>query len=89
MTQDKGAREFELLDQREGDIVVIAKKDAVIGGRREEHDFSNLGDSRLRSHGGLSEQDVPLLMSRPIQRSEESQTRQWRNFDMFDLLLNH
>jgi phosphonoacetate hydrolase len=89
MTREEAAKEFELFEEREGDIVVIARKNAVIGSRAEEHDLANLGDHRLRSHGGLSEQGVPLLMSRPIQRSEESLSRHWRNFDMFDLLLNH
>lgn len=83
------AEKLELMAEREGDIVVVAIKNAVIGSRQEEHDLSNLQDHRLRSHGGLSEQDIPLLMSRPAMDIEELRGRQWRNFDIFDLLLNH
>lgn len=83
------AEKLELMAEREGDIVVVAIKNAVIGSRQEEHDLSNLQDHRLRSHGGLSEQDIPLLMSRPATDIEELRGRQWRNFDTFDLLLNH
>lgn len=89
MSSQEAAEKFELRADREGDIVVISKKNAVIGSRKEEHDMSNLTDHRLRSHGGLSEQDIPLLMSRPISEPEKGSSRQWRNFDIFDLLLNH
>jgi len=84
----EAARTFELAVDREGDIVVVAKKDAVIGSRKAEHDLSNLGEHRLRSHGGLSEQNVFLLMSRPAERASADVARIWRNFDAFDLLLN-
>jgi phosphonoacetate hydrolase len=84
----EAAESLELPLDREGDIVVVAVKNAVIGSKKEEHDLSNLGEHRLRSHGGLSEQDVPILMSIPlgIQLPEGKAT--WRNFDIFDLVLN-
>jgi phosphonoacetate hydrolase len=40
----------------------------------------------LRSHGGLSEQKVPLLVNRRL--SKQPEARRWRNFDAFDLGLN-
>jgi len=80
------AANFEMPLDREGDFVVVATANAVIGSRKEEHDLSNLGDHRLRSHGGLSEQAIPLLRSRPVQGAVGD--RQWRNFDIFDLALN-
>lgn len=80
---------LELRPDREGDIVVVSKKNAVIGSRKEEHDLSNLGGHRLRSHGGLSEQRIPLLMSTASEEAANEQTQQWRNFDIFDLLLNY
>ena len=83
------SEQLELHADREGDFVVISKKNAVIGSRKDEHDLSNLGDHRLRSHGGLSEQSVPLLMSRPAEPAQDTLNRSWRNFDIFDLLLNH
>src|SRR6185437_4633682 len=39
----------------------------------------------LRSHGGLSEQKVPLICNRKLAQPVE---RPWRNFDAFDLALN-
>ncbi|KAK3687084.1 hypothetical protein LTR37_019151 [Vermiconidia calcicola] len=89
LTAQEAAAKLELRLDREGDIVVVSKKNAVIGSRKEEHDLSNLTDHRLRSHGGLSEQDVPLLMSRPAKEAGLAASRQWRNFDIFELLLNH
>ncbi len=89
LTAKEAAEKFELMEEREGDIVVIAKKHVVIGAKEEEHDLSSLQDHALRSHGGLSEQDVPLLMSRPARDVSSENGRQWRNFDIFDLLHNH
>jgi phosphonoacetate hydrolase len=57
----------------------------VIGTSRERHDLSGL-EVPLRSHGGLSEQKVPLIMNRKIANPGES--RRWRNFDAFHLGLN-
>ena len=56
-----------------------------IGTNRGRHDLSGL-DAPLRSHGGLSEQQVPLLANRP---AADLPYRRWRNFDAFDLALNH
>jgi len=41
----------------------------------------------LRSHGGISEQRVPLLFNRVLHDVEPG--RRLRNFDVFDLALNH
>lgn len=83
------AREFDQPLDREGDFVVISQKNAVIGSRRDEHDLSTIGDHPLRSHGGLSEQDIPLLLSRPVRESNRARGKtDWRNYDVFDLVLN-
>ena len=88
LPKEIAAKEFELPLDREGHIVVVSRKHAVIGGRKEEHDLSNLGDHRLRSHGGRSEQAVPLIVSVPIEDKVDALSRSWRNFDIFDLVLN-
>ncbi|KAF2151563.1 Phosphonoacetate hydrolase [Myriangium duriaei CBS 260.36] len=85
-TGDEAAANLEMPVDREGDIVVIANKDAVIGARSSEHDMSIFASHPLRSHGGLSEQEIPLLRSQAIANCRD---REWRNFDIFDLLLNH
>ena len=86
LTRADAARRFELPADRIGDLVVIAERAVVIGGAAAKHDLSGL-DAPLRSHGGLSEQQVPLVMNRPIAALDAN--RRWRNFDAFDWVLNH
>ena len=77
---------FELPNDRVGDIVVVSKRDVVLGTRREEHDLSGL-TVPLRSHGGLSEQEVPLIFNRHLEGLVAG--KRLRNFDVFDMALNH
>ena len=82
----EAARRFELPADRIGDIVCICERFTVIGTAAARHDLSGL-DAPLRSHGGLSEQRVPLIVNRKIDGLDPN--RRWRNFDAFDLALNH
>jgi phosphonoacetate hydrolase len=77
---------FELPEDRVGDLVVVAERLTVIGTGRDRHDLSGL-DAPLRSHGGISEQQVPLIANRVAAALPPG--RRWRNFDAFDLALNH
>ncbi|MDH4094162.1 MAG: phosphonoacetate hydrolase [Betaproteobacteria bacterium] len=77
---------FELPPDRLGDIVVVSQKNVVLGTSRARHDLSGL-DAPLRSHGGISEQPVPLLFNRKT-GGIPGKTR-LRNFDAFDVALNH
>ena len=79
------ARRFELPADRIGDLVVVSERSTVIGTSASRHDLSAL-EVPLRSHGGVSEQRVPLIMNRRI--SNPDPARRWRNFDAFDLALN-
>ena len=85
LTRAEGAARFELPADRIGDLVVVSRLNTVIGTGRDRHDLSGL-DVPLRSHGGTSEQKVPLLVNRHLIKQPES--RRWRNFDAFDLGLN-
>ena len=85
LTRAEAAARFELPADRIGDLVVVSRLDTVIGTARDRHDLSGL-DVPLRSHGGMSEQKVPLLVNRHV--AEQPKTRRWRNFDAFDLGLN-
>ncbi|MDR7005046.1 phosphonoacetate hydrolase [Paraburkholderia strydomiana] len=79
---------FELPNDRVGDIVVIGTKHVVLGTRRDEHDLSGL-TVPLRSHGGLSEQEVPLLFNRRVDGLPGAgNEKRLRNFDIFDVALN-
>jgi phosphonoacetate hydrolase len=84
-TREQGCRAFELPPDRVGDLIVVSERLTVIGTSRDRHDLSGL-DAPLRSHGGLSEQRVPLIANRP---APDLPARRWRNFDAFDLALNH
>jgi phosphonoacetate hydrolase len=85
LTRTEAAAQFELPADRIGDLVVVSRLDTVIGTSRDRHDLSGL-DVPLRSHGGLSEQKVPLIVNRKV--IQQPATRRWRNFDAFDLGLN-
>lgn len=89
LLREEAAAKYEMPVDREGDFVVVSKKHAVVGSKASEHNLGPINDHSLRSHGGLSEQRVPLLMSVPVVEDEAFRLRQWRNFDVFDLILNH
>ncbi len=86
LCRSEAAERFELPPDRIGDLVVTSIRSVVLGTARARHDLSGL-DVPLRSHGGVTEQRVPLVMNRPI--AELDTTRRWRNFDAFDWVLNH
>jgi phosphonoacetate hydrolase len=84
LTRDEACRRFELPPDRIGDIVVISTIAKVLGTRRAKHDLSGLTEP-LRSHGGLTEQVVPMIVNRKV---EPPGGRTLRNFDVFDIALN-
>jgi phosphonoacetate hydrolase len=86
LDRDEAARRFELPPDRIGDLVIVSTRHVVIGTSRARHDLSGL-DEPLRSHGGLTEQRVPLILNRPT--SSVGPDVALRNFDAFDLALNH
>ncbi|MEP6877056.1 MAG: phosphonoacetate hydrolase [Burkholderiales bacterium] len=81
----QAAEHFELPADRIGDIVVVSERSTVIGTAAARHDLTAL-DAPLRSHGGVSEQRVPLILNRKTSALDPQ--RRWRNFDAFDLALN-
>jgi phosphonoacetate hydrolase len=86
LTRSEACARFELPSDRVGDLVIVSERLTVIGTSQGRHDLSGL-DAPLRSHGGLSEQQVPLIANRPAPALPSG--RRWRNFDAFDLALNH
>ena len=80
-----GCAEFELPEERMGALIVISEKHKVLGSSAASHDLSGLNEP-LRSHGGLTEQKVPLLMNKPSPGLDDD--RRLRNFDIFDVALN-
>src|SRR5688572_12772504 len=85
LTREEAAKRFELPQDRIGDVVVVSTRHVVIGTSKAKHDLSGLTEP-LRSHGGISEQKVPLLFNRKLKSLPGG--RRLRNFDIFDLALN-
>ena len=84
LTRDEAVASFELPADRIGDLVVTSTIHKVLGTRADLHDLSGL-DEPLRSHGGLTEQRVPLIANRKV---AVPAGRTLRNFDAFDVALN-
>lgn len=77
-------KRFELPEDRVGDIVVVSSRHKVLGTSRDRHDLSGLTEP-LRSHGGLTEERVPMIANRTIVLPPGHVLR---NFDVFDVALN-
>jgi phosphonoacetate hydrolase len=86
LTREQAAERFELPADRIGDLVVVSERFTVIGTSAARHDLSAL-EVPLRSHGGISEQRVPLIINRALPGLDT--TRRFRNFDAFELALNY
>ena len=85
LSRDAASARFELPPDRIGDLVIVSERLTVLGSARARHDLSGL-DAPLRSHGGLSEQRVPLIAN--AKAAALPPGHRWRNFDAFDLALN-
>jgi phosphonoacetate hydrolase len=84
MTRKAACERFELPTDRVGDIVVISSRHKVLGTSRDRHDLSELTEP-LRSHGGITEERVPLIANGKIVIPPGHVLR---NFDVFDVALN-
>jgi len=78
---DKAAavQRFDLPPDRIGDIVMISKENMTLGTSVDRHDLEALKEP-LRSHGGLTEQEVPFIVNRKINLPGAPELR---NFDAF------
>jgi phosphonoacetate hydrolase len=86
-TKAEGCTAFELPPDRMGDLIVVSGGEfhsKVIGTSQSRHDLSGL-DAPLRSHGGLSEQEIPFITNRKMINAPAT----LRNFDAFFIGCNH
>jgi phosphonoacetate hydrolase len=72
-------QKYELPSDRIGDIVMISTENMTIGTSAHRHDLAALKEP-LRSHGGLTEQEVPFIVNRVIDLPNAPTLR---NFDAF------
>ena len=70
-------RRFELPGDRIGDIVMISTENMTLGTSAHRHDLAALNEP-LRSHGGLTEQEVPFIVNRVLDLPSQPILR---NFD--------
>ena len=75
----EAVKRFELPADRIGDIVMISTENMTIGTSAHRHDLAALNEP-LRSHGGLTEQEVPFIVNRVIDLPDAPVLR---NFDAF------
>lgn len=79
MTREEAVKRFELPGDRIGDIVMISTENMTIGTSEHRHDLAALNEP-LRSHGGLTEQEVPFICNRVLDLPSAPVLR---NFDAF------
>ena len=87
LAREEAVARFELPRDRIGDLVVVSggpNATKVIGTSADRHDLSGLKEP-LRSHGGLTEQQVPIITNRKAAALPGS----LRNFDAFHIACNH
>jgi phosphonoacetate hydrolase len=83
-------RLYDMPPDREGDVAVISRADVCIGGAQAEHDLTGLEGHRLRTHGGVSEAKVPVIINRPL--NDEYRLKlaggTFKSYQVFDFALN-
>lgn len=79
LTKEEAIKRFELPGDRIGDIVMVSGEHICIGTSEDRHDLAALKEP-LRSHGGLTEQEVPFIVNRVIDLGTAPKLR---NFDAF------
>ena len=88
--REDAAAKFDLPVDVEADIVVISGENYCVGMGRDDHDLAGLNGERLRTHGGISERDVPFIISRPLNTDYQAraQSEQLKNYQIFDFAIN-
>ena len=80
VTNEVGCKEYDLPNDRMGDIICMSSQYMTIGSSESAHDLSKLKEP-LRSHGGLHEREVPFISNKKI-NSFESKDK-LNNYDAF------
>jgi len=88
--KETACRVFDLPADREGDVAVVSTAGVCIGGSEKDHDLSGLEGHRLRTHGGVSEAKVPIILSEPLNDAYklDACVRTLKSYQVFDLALN-
>ena len=79
LTKEQAVKKYELPADRIGDLTMVSTENMTIGTSEDRHDLAALGEP-LRSHGGLTEQEVPFIVNRVLDVPNGAELR---NFDAF------
>ena len=79
LSREEAVERFELPADRIGDVVMVSTETMTIGTSAHRHDLAALKEP-LRSHGGLTEREVPFIVNRKIDLGNAPGLR---NFDAF------
>jgi phosphonoacetate hydrolase len=89
LSNAEAVEKFNLPSDRIGELVVLSDEHTVIGRSKDWHDLDKV-KSGLRSHGGIHESVVPMILNRKLTSEYESKLASGdaRNFNIYDFLLN-
>ncbi len=79
LSKQQACDQFELPEDRIGDVVLVSTENTVLGTSKDRHDLAALKEP-LRSHGGTSEQKIPFIINQKIDLPEAPRLR---NFDAY------
>ncbi len=79
LSRDEAVAKYELPADRIGDLTMVSTENMTLGTSADRHDLAALKEP-LRSHGGLTEQEVPFIVNRVLDLPDAPVLR---NFDAF------
>lgn len=90
LPRHEAAERFDLPEDVEADAVVISGENYCVGAGSADHDVEGLNGARLRTHGGISERDVPFVINRPLnpEYMARASSEQLKNYQIFDYAIN-
>ncbi len=88
--KETACRVLDLPADREGDVAVISTAGVCIGGSAKDHDLTGLEGHRLRTHGGVAEAKVPIILSDPLNDAYKLKAgvSMLKSYQVFDLAIN-
>ena len=88
--KETACRVFDLPADREGDVAVISTAGVCMGGSEKDHDLTGLEGHRLRTHGGVAEAKVPIILSDPLNDAYKLKAgvSMLKSYQVFDLAIN-
>ena len=90
LDKSRACQMFDMPPEREADVVVVSREDVCIGASATGHDLEGLRGYRLRTHGGLSEAKVPLILNRPLNAAYRHKvaSQVLKSYHAFEFALN-